>query len=226
MSARDAKVSKGTVLLLVGIGLVIIDQVIKILVKTNMSIGENFNVIGQWFKIYFIENEGMAFGMKFGGSVGKFILSLFRIVLFGALVYWIRALLKKPGTPSGVTVGLTLIAAGALGNIIDSVFYGVLFSESTHVPATFLPAEGGYASLFYGKVVDMFYFPIIDTYGPDWVPFVGGDHFIFFSPIFNFADAAISCGVIALLLFYSKYWGEAYHAVVKKHEEKKKNSEV
>ena len=226
MSARDAKVSKGTVLLLVGIGLVIIDQVIKILVKTNMSIGENFNVIGQWFKIYFIENEGMAFGMKFGGSVGKFMLSLFRIVLFGALVYWIRALLKKPGTPSGVTVGLTLIAAGALGNIIDSVFYGVLFSESTHVPATFLPAEGGYASLFYGKVVDMFYFPIIDTYWPEWVPFVGGDHFIFFSPIFNFADAAISCGVIALLLFYSKYWGEAYHAVVKKHEEKKKNSEV
>ena len=220
MSARDAKVSKGTVLLLVGIGLVIIDQVIKILVKTNMSIGENFNVIGQWFKIYFIENEGMAFGMKFGGSVGKFILSLFRIVLFGALVYWIRALLKKPGTPSGVTVGLTLIAAGALGNIIDSVFYGVLFSESTHVPATFLPAEGGYAPLFYGKVVDMFYFPIIDTYWPEWVPFVGGDHFIFFSPIFNFADASISCGVIAAFLFYGRTLGQEFQKMENTKEEK------
>ena len=207
MSARDAKVSKGTVLLLVGIGLVIIDQVIKILVKTNMSIGENFNVIGQWFKIYFIENEGMAFGMKFGGSVGKFVLSLFRIVLFGALVYWIRALLKKPGTPSGVTVGLTLIAAGALGNIIDCLFYGILFSESTYsTVAEFLPAGGGYAPFFFGKVVDMFYFPIIDTTFPDWMPLVGGNPFRFFAPVFNFADSCVTCGAIYLIFFQWRFF--------------------
>lgn len=209
MSARDAKVSKGTVLLLVGIGLVIIDQVIKILVKTNMSIGENFNVIGQWFKIYFIENEGMAFGMKFGGSVGKFILSLFRIVLFGALVYWIRALLKKPGTPSGVTVGLTLIAAGALGNIIDCLFYGILFSESTYsTVAEFLPAGGGYAPFFFGKVVDMFYFPIIDTTFPEWMPLIGGNPFRFFAPVFNFADSCVTCGALYLIFFQWKFFAK------------------
>ena len=116
------RISKGTKLLLLGLLLVVIDQVIKILVKTNMSIGEHFNVIGNWFQIYFIENEGMAFGMKFGGQTGKFLLSLFRIVLFGALVYWINGLLKKKGTPTGVVVGLTLITAGALGNIIDCLF--------------------------------------------------------------------------------------------------------
>ena len=209
MSARDAKVSKGTVLLLVGIGLVIIDQVIKILVKTNMLIGENFNVIGQWFKIYFIENEGMAFGMKFGGSVGKFILSLFRIVLFGALVYWIRALLKKPGTPSGVTVGLTLIAAGALGNIIDCLFYGILFSESTYSSvAEFLPAGGGYAPFFFGKVVDMFYFPIIDTTFPEWMPLIGGNPFRFFAPVFNFADSCVTCGALYLIFFQWKFFAK------------------
>ena len=209
MSARDAKVSKGTVLLLVGIGLVIIDQVIKILVKTNMSIGENFNVIGQWFKIYFIENEGMAFGMKFGGSVGKFVLSLFRIVLFGALVYWIRALLKKPGTPSGVTVGLTLIAAGALGNIIDCLFYGILFSESTYsTVAEFLPAGGGYAPFFFGKVVDMFYFPIIDTTFPEWMPLIGGNPFRFFAPVFNFADSCVTCGALYLIFFQWKFFAK------------------
>ena len=209
MSARDAKVSKGTVLLLVGIGLVIIDQVIKILVKTNMSIGENFNVIGQWFKIYFIENEGMAFGMKFGGSVGKFILSLFRIVLFGALVYWIRALLKKPGTPSGVTVGLTLIAAGALGNIIDCLFYGILFSESTYSSvAEFLPDGGGYAPFFFGKVVDMFYFPIIDTTFPEWLPLIGGNPFRFFAPVFNFADSCVTCGALYLIFFQWKFFAK------------------
>ena len=209
MSARDAKVSKGTVLLLVGIGLVIIDQVIKILVKTNMSIGENFNVIGQWFKIYFIENEGMAFGMKFGGSVGKFILSLFRIVLFGVLVCWIRALLKKQGTPSGVTVGLTLIAAGALGNIIDCLFYGILFSESTYsTVAEFLPAGGGYAPFFFGKVVDMFYFPIIDTTFPEWMPLIGGNPFRFFAPVFNFADSCVTCGALYLIFFQWKFFAK------------------
>ena len=139
------KLSKGTKLLIFGIVLVIIDQIIKVLVKTNMTIGEHFSVIGNWFQIYFIENEGMAFGMKFGGQIGKFLLSLFRIVLFGALVYWIHGLLKKKDTPVGVVVGLTAITAGALGNIIDCLFYGLLFSESTYrTVAEFLPAGRGY----------------------------------------------------------------------------------
>ena len=208
MSARDAKVSKGTVLLLVGIGLVIIDQVIKILVKTNMSIGENFNVIGEWFKIYFIENEGMAFGMKFGGQVGKLLLSLFRIVLFGALLFWIRSLLKK-NVPTGVVVGLTLISAGALGNIIDCLFYGLLFSESTYTTvAQFLPEGGGYAPFFFGKVVDMFYFPIIDTTFPEWMPLVGGNPFRFFAPVFNFADSCVTCGAIYLIFFQWRFFSK------------------
>ena len=141
------KLSRGTRLLILGLLLVVADQIIKILVKTNMTIGEHFSVIGNWFQIYFIENEGMAFGMKFGGQTGKFLLSLFRLVLAGALIYWINNLLKKKGTPAGVVVGLTLITAGAVGNIIDCLFYGILFGESTYrTVAEFLPEAGGYDS--------------------------------------------------------------------------------
>ena len=201
------KVSRGTRLLLTGLVLVIIDQIIKILVKTDMTIGEHFSVIGNWFQIYFIENEGMAFGMKFGGQVGKLLLSVFRIVLFCALVFWIRRLLKKPDTPTGVVVGLTLITAGALGNIIDCLFYGVLFGESTYTTvAQFLPEGGGYAPFFFGKVVDMFYFPLIDTTFPEWLPLVGGHPFRFFAPVFNFADSCVTCGAIYLIFFQWKYF--------------------
>ena len=144
------KLSRGTRLLILGLLLVVADQIIKILVKTNMTIGEHFSVIGNWFQIYFIENEGMAFGMKFGGQTGKFLLSLFRLVLAGALIYWINDLLKKKGTPAGVVVGLTLITAGAVGNIIDCLFYGILFGESTYrTVAEFLPEAGGYAPFFF-----------------------------------------------------------------------------
>ena len=201
------RISKGTKLLILGLLLVIIDQIIKVLVKTNMSIGEHFSVIGNWFQIFFIENEGMAFGMKFGGQVGKFLLSLFRIILFGALVYWIRGLLKKPETPVGVVVGLTLITAGALGNIIDCLFYGLLFSESTYTAvAQFLPEGGGYAPFFFGKVVDMFYFPIIDTTFPEWMPAIGGRPFKFFTAIFNFADSCVTCGALYLMFFQYSYF--------------------
>ena len=204
------KVSRGTRLLLTGLVLVIIDQIIKILVKTDMTIGEHFSVIGNWFQIYFIENEGMAFGMKFGGQVGKLLLSVFRIVLFCALVLWIRGLLKKPDTPTGVVVGLTLITAGALGNIIDCLFYGVLFGESTYTTvAQFLPEGGGYAPFFFGKVVDMFYFPLIDTTFPEWLPLVGGHPFRFFAPVFNFADSCVTCGAIYLIFFQWKYFARA-----------------
>ncbi len=200
------KISKGKQLLILGVVLVVIDQVIKILVKTNMQIGEHFSVIGNWFQIFFIENEGMAFGMKFGGAVGKFLLSFFRIALSGVLCWWIASLVRKsvdsegklallpdgkPVVPTGVLVGLTLITAGAFGNIIDSLFYGVIFD---------------YAPLMFGRVVDMFYFPLIDTIWPDWVPFVGGDRLLFFAPVFNFADSCVTVGAFYLILFQNRFF--------------------
>ena len=191
------KISQGRKLLLLGAALVIVDQVIKVLVKTNMQPGESFNVIGNWFRILFIENEGMAFGMKFGGQTGKFLLSLFRIGLFGVLCWWISSLSRKmyaedgsramfsdgksPLVPSGVLVGLTLITAGALGNIIDSLFYGIVFD---------------YAPFMFGKVVDMFFFPIIRD----------GERVIFFSPVFNFADSCVTVGAFYLVLFQWKFF--------------------
>ena len=179
----------------------VIDQIIKILVKTNMSIGEEIRIT-DWFYILFVENNGMAFGMEF---IGKLFLTSFRIVAV-ALIIWYLVKIIRQNLKTGYIVCISLILAGAIGNIIDCVFYGVIFSESTHgTIANFVPVGEGYSEWLYGKVVDMFYFPIIDTNWPEWMPFVGGEHFIFFSPIFNFADAAISCGIIALILFYSKY---------------------
>ena len=187
------KISKGKQLLILGTLLVIVDQVIKILVKTNMSIGESIHVFGDWFQIFYIENEGMAFGMKFGGAVGKFLLSLFRSVFFGLLVYWISRLLKKKDTPYGVVVGLTLITAGALGNIIDCFFYGLIWD---------------YAPFMFGHVVDMFYFPIIDTTFPEWLPLIGGNPFRFFAPVFNFADSCVTCGALYLIFFQWRFFTE------------------
>ena len=177
------KVSRGTKLILLGVLLVVIDQVSKVLVKTNMSLGEQIPVIGQWFRICFIENEGMAFGMKFGGTAGKFILSLFRIALCGVLVWWISSLNKKGKAPVGVLVGLTLITAGAFGNIIDSLFYGLIWD---------------YAPFMFGKVVDMLYFPIIRS----------GERVIFFSPVFNFADSCVTVGAFYLILFQWKFFSK------------------
>ena len=200
--------NRGRFLLILGIVLVVIDQVIKILVKTNMSIGEHLNVFGEWFQILFIENKGMAFGMSFGGVIGKYALSAFRIILFGVLTWWISRLLKR-GTagdsrdrvPTGVLVGLTLITAGALGNIIDCLFYGLIFTESAPgVVATW----GHYAPFMQGKVVDMLYFPLWTW--PDWVPFVGGN--IFFEPVFNFADSCVTVGAIYLILFHWKFFSK------------------
>ncbi len=203
------KLSKGTRLTLFVIVLLIIDQVIKILVKTNMTLGQSIPVFGTWFKIHFIENVGMAFGMSFGGGVGKFLLTFFRIILGIAIIVYIRKLLKKPDTPTGVLYGLAAIMCGAFGNIIDSLFYGLIFSESTFTQvATMFPPEGGYAGLFFGKVVDMFYFPIIDTTFPDWMPLIGGRPFRFFDAIFNFADSCITVGAIYLILFQWKFFSK------------------
>jgi len=197
------RIGKGTRLLLLGAALVIIDQVIKILVKTNMSIGESIPVFGNWFQLVFIENKGMAFGMSFGGVIGKYALTTFRILLFAFLTWWISKLLKreKP-VPTGVLVGMTLITAGALGNIFDCLFYGLIFSESA--PGLVATLGGHYAPFMQGKVVDMFYFPLWTW--PDWVPFVGGN--IFFEPIFNFADSCVTVGAIYMILFQWKFFSK------------------
>ena len=203
------KISKGKSLLILGIVLVVIDQVIEVLVKTNMSVGEHFSVFGNWFQILFIENEGMAFGMKFGGTVGKALLSIFRVILFGFLCWWITKLVRKGAegpdgemipVPTGVLVGLTLITAGAMGNIVDCLFYGQVFSASA--PGVVAQWGGSYAPLFFGKVVDMFYFPLFTW--PSWVPFLGGH--IFFEPVFNFADSCVTVGALYLLFFQYKFF--------------------
>lgn len=186
--------------------LLIIDQVVKVLVKTNMTINEAIPVFGEWFYIRFIENEGAAFGMKLGGEYGKLLLSLFRVVLISVLSVYIFRWIKKKA-PTGVIVGFCLIFAGALGNIVDSVFYGVIFTESTFYEiAKFVPWGEGYQTFMHGWVVDMLYFPIIDTVMPDWVPVIGGEPYVFFSPVFNIADSYISIGFIYLLLFKRKYF--------------------
>ena len=204
------KLSKGARLTLFVVVLLVIDQVIKILVKTNMTLGQSIPVFGTWFRIHFIENIGMAFGMSFGGGIGKFLLTFFRIILGIAIIIYIRKLLKKPDTPTGVLYGLAAIMCGAFGNIIDSLFYGLIFSESTFTQvATLFPPEGGYAGLFFGKVVDMFYFPLIDTTWPDWMPFLADKPFRFFDAIFNFADSCITVGAIYLILFQWKFFSKA-----------------
>ena len=203
--------TKGRIALLTIFSVLVIDQVIKIIVKTTMYWHESIR-IADWFYIYFTENNGMAFGMEI---FGKLFLTSFRIVAVSVIGWFLYKFVQK-GLKTGFIVCVSLILAGALGNIIDSLFYGMVFNESTHAQiASFMPAEGGYAPFLYGKVVDMFYFPIIETNWPSWMPFIGGEHFIFFSPIFNFADAAISCGIIALLLFYSKYLNDSYQIIKK-----------
>jgi signal peptidase II len=196
------------------------DQLLKFWIKLNMTLGQEFKIIGNWFIIHFTENNGMAFGMEFGGDAGKLALTLFRIVAVLGIGYGVIYLIKKK-YHRGLILNVSLIFAGALGNIIDSTFYGILFNESNYfAPAKLLPAEGGYSSLFYGKVVDMFYFPIIEGTFPAWMPIWGGEEFIFFRPVFNIADAAISIGVILILIFQKKYFKE------EKMEESNPHSEI
>jgi signal peptidase II len=185
------------------------DQVLKVWVKTHMTYGEEFSILGiPWARLHFVENKGMAFGLSFGGEAGKLALSLFRVFAIGLLIYLINQLAKAK-EPFGLLVCFSLILAGAIGNMIDSAFYGLIFEHSSpHSSnlAQFMPADGGYASFLHGKVVDMFYFPLIDTVLPEWLPFWGGTRFEFFKPVFNLADTSISVGVIAILLFYRKFF--------------------
>jgi signal peptidase II len=169
-----------------------------------MYLGQEYHVFDHWFIIHFTENNGMAFGLEFGGSFGKLFLSLFRIILVGGIGWYLFHLIKTKAH-MGMIICFSLIFAGAIGNIIDSAFYGLIFSDSDIELAKLFPSEGGYGSFLHGRVVDMLYFPIIDGHFPQWFPFVGGEQFLFFRPIFNIADSSISIGVASLLLFQSKF---------------------
>jgi signal peptidase II len=184
------------------------DQVLKFWIKTHMTMGQEINVAGNWFILHFTENEGMAFGFTFGGKTGKLILSIFRIIAVIFIGYYIYKLRKKSPHP-GLLISFSLIMAGALGNIIDSAFYGLIFNQSGyHTVATLFPPEGGYASFLHGKVVDMLYFPVIHTTLPGWVPVWGGETFEFFRPVFNIADSSITTGVFLLLIFQKKFFAK------------------
>ena len=187
--------SKSRKLIIFGAILVVLDQIIKVLVKTNMDLGETIDVIGDWFKLHFVLNKGMAFGMAFGGLWGKVFLSVFRVILFGFLCWWIDKLAKKSETPTGVLIGLTMITAGALGNIIDCIFYGLIWPDTITPGAPF--------AVMFGQVVDMFYFPLFQ-YKLPWMDFPR----TFFGAVFNFADSCVTCGAIYLLLFQYKFFAK------------------
>jgi len=197
----------GTKSLLLIAAILLIDQASKIYIKMTFHIGEEVNVMGEWFRIHFTENNGMAFGIEFGGTAGKIFLSLFRIVAVSAIGWYIGKLIKIGKEPLGVILGISAIFAGALGNIIDSLLYGALFGESGWLQiAEFLPQSGGYAAPLFGKVVDMLYFPIIEGFFPTWFPLYGGEHFLFFRPVFNIADSAITVGVTYMILFHREFF--------------------
>lgn len=179
--------------------ILLIDQISKIYIKTNFVLGEEIRVL-EWFRILFVENEGMAWGAKIPGEYGKLLLTLFRLGAIVGIGYWLWDSVRNKGSRALITA-ISFIFAGALGNIIDSVFYGVIFEHSYGQVATFLPEGGGYGTLFHGKVVDMLYFPLFEGILPKWIPFWGGEYFSFFDPVFNIADTAISSGVALLLIF-------------------------
>jgi signal peptidase II len=184
------------------------DQVLKFWVKTSFMLGESIPVAGNWFYLSFVENNGMAFGIEFGGEFGKLFLSLFRIVVVGAMTWFLFKSASKFTLHPGLVTSFSFIVAGAIGNIIDSAFYGLIFNDSFGQVATLFPPDGGYESFLHGHVVDMFYFPIIESTFPDWLPFWGGEHFIFFSPVFNLADASITFGAGIFLIYQKHFFNE------------------
>lgn len=184
----------------------VLDQVLKIYIKTNFFMGEEIHVMGNWFILHFTENPGMAFGYELGFSWGKLALSVFRILAIGALIIYLITLIRRK-SPTGLVISLSLILAGALGNMIDSAFYGMIFNESMyHQKAIMFPPEGGYAGFLHGHVVDMFYFPLFSFNWPQWIPWLGGNNFQFFQPVFNIADSAITVGVASILIFQKQFF--------------------
>lgn len=193
--------------------ILLIDQALKFWIKTNMEYGEEIRILGlSWARLHFVENNGMAFGLALGGEYGKLALSIFRIIAIGFLVYYLRFLIREKAS-FGLLASFGMILAGAIGNILDSAFYGLIFSESTpHAVATLFPPEGGYAGFLHGMVVDMFYFPLVeDQMVPSWVPIWGGKPFTFFRPVFNVADSAITTGVFTLILFHRQFFSGRIH---------------
>jgi len=185
--------------------IIILDQALKIWIKTHMALGQEYHILGNWFIIHFIENNGMAFGMEIAGKFGKIILSLFRIGAVAGIGWYLTYLIKQKAS-TGLIITISIIMAGAIGNIIDSAFYGMIFSNSYYHVAGMFPAEGGYSSFLHGQVVDMFYFPILKGTFPNWIPFRGGDSFIFFRPVFNIADSSITVGVTLILIFQKRFF--------------------
>ncbi len=187
--------------------ILVVDQSLKFWIKTHMFMQQEYIIFPNWFRIHFIENEGMAYGLKFGGDFGKIFLTLFRLAAVGWGFFYMNKLIKEKYS-RGLLICGSLILAGAAGNLIDSMFYGMIFNDSMgYEVAKFMPPGGGYGSFLHGRVVDMLYFPIYEGYLPKWIPFKGGDYFVFFRPVFNVADAAISVGVITILLFQKRFFG-------------------
>lgn len=204
MKKMLSKLSRGQIAIIIAVAVIVIDQITKIWVKTHFYWGEDVTIFS-WFHLKFIQNNGMAFGMEFGS---KLFLSLFRIIVVGLLIWYLVKLSKSDTVKKGYVACIALITAGAAGNIIDCLFYGEIFNNPLpKAVATFVPWGDGYAGFFHGMVVDMFYFPLVSFTWPDWVPFVGGDLFTFFDPVFNFADACICVGIAWLIIAYYKYLG-------------------
>ena len=200
------KLTRRTLALLIIFAVLIADQIFKIWIKTHLTMGQTLHVIDNWFLIRFIENPGMAFGIDLPGDLGKPALSIFRMIAVIAIGWYLNKLIKQK-VPTGLIACVSLILAGAAGNIIDSAFYGLIFNESTFIStAKMFPEGGGYASFLYGRVVDMLYFPVINTHYPGWLPWLGGKELVFFRPIFNIADSSITTGVIAILIFQNRFF--------------------
>lgn len=199
------KMSNKTKSILIIVLILILDQTLKIWIKTHMRLGEEIVIFKNWFIIHFVENNGMAFGFEFGNSVGKYMLSIFRLLAIGGIGWYLSTLWKRK-IPFGIIVSFSLIMAGAIGNILDSAYFGLIFDDSYGKVSTLFPPDGGYASFLQGRVVDMFYFPLISGHYPAWLPMVGGHEFIFFRPVFNLADSSITVGIFIILIFYRHFF--------------------
>lgn len=188
--------------------ILLVDQTLKFWIKTHLAPGGEIVIFKNWFILHFIENNGMAFGIEFGNHIGKYFLSIFRLIAIGLLGWYLQKLLKREA-PFGLIACFSMIMAGAIGNMIDGAFYGMIFNYNPGEVATLFPTGGGYSSFLMGRVVDMFYFPLIETNYPGWVPFLGGQDLIFFRHIFNVADSAVSIGVFSIFIFHRHHFGDS-----------------